>query len=310
MSHARKTIVTVLAAGLSSLAVVSGQNYNIDTKYPATSLTGWHVLGDATWRAEGGEYVGTPKSPKGGWLVLDKSLQDVGVFGRFKCTAACKTGVLLRAEKTADGMKGLFVALTGDEPGSYAITLDAAGVEKSRERLRSAGGQVRFAPPPPPAGTPPRGGGGGGGRGRGATPANLPLTPPVGGLKADDWNLIEILLDASIVRPFLNESPFNTAAADDPIGKFGPVALYAGGSGEVRFKDVGTSDLSLKTLPAERVGSNFRLQRVNELYYSWGGAVGDFNHDGVNDIAAGPYVYLGPDYTKSREIYLGPDFNL
>src|SRR6185436_3291220 len=129
MSQRRGSIFAVFA-GVSLLAIaVSAQNYFVDTPYKAASLAGWHVLGDATWRAEGGEYVGTPKSPKGGWLVLDKSLQDVGLFGHFRCTAGCKTGVLLRAEKTADGMKGLYIALAGEDVGSYAVTLDANGAE-------------------------------------------------------------------------------------------------------------------------------------------------------------------------------------
>ncbi len=299
--------LALFAAGLSA------QNYVVDTTYKAASLAGWHVMGDATWRAENGEYVGTPKGPAGGWLVLDKPLQDVGIFARFRCTGGCRTGVLLRAEKTADGYKGLYVALAGEDPASYAIKLDASGREVSRDRLRPAGGQVRFAPPAPPAGAgAARGGGRGGGRGgRGAAPAasSLPLTPPVGGLHADDWNLAEILLDATIVRPFLNGSPTATAAAEDEIGKFGPIALYVGGAGEVRYKDVGTSDLAIKTLPAEKISPNFRMQRVNDFYYSWGATAADFNHDGVNDIAAGPYYYFGPDYVKSREIYLAQTVN-
>src|SRR4051812_28115346 len=123
MSHTRSFLVS--AAGILGFAgAVLAQNYNIDTTYKAASLAGWHVLGDATWRVENGEYVGTPKSPKGGWLVLDKSLQDVGVFARFRCTGGCKTGALLRASKTADGMKGVYVALAGEEPGSFAMKLD------------------------------------------------------------------------------------------------------------------------------------------------------------------------------------------
>src|SRR5438874_612182 len=195
MSQKRRSFVAVVA-GVSLLAiVVSAQNYFVDTTYKATSLAGWHVLGDASWRAEGGEYVGTPKSPKGGWLVLDTGLQDVGVFGQFKCTGGCKTGVLLRAEKTSDGMKGVYVALAGDDAGAYAVKLDASGAEVSRDKLRTAGGQVRFAPAPPAAGAPARGAGaargGGGARaggGRAAPPADLPLKAPTGGLKADDWN--------------------------------------------------------------------------------------------------------------------------
>src|SRR5205823_2551900 len=48
---------------------------------------------------------------------------------------------------------------------------------------------------------------------------------------------------------------------------------------------------------------------LNEFYYSWGVAAADFNRDGILDVAAGPYIYLGPDYTKSREIYLGQTYN-
>jgi hypothetical protein len=319
--HARKW-VTASAAVLMLLAVgLTAQNYIVDITHKATSLTGWHVLGDATWRAEGGEYVGSPKSGTGGWLVSDQSLQDTGVFAQFKCTGGCKTGVLLRAEKTSDGFKGVYVALTGEEIGSYAVKLDAAGKETSRERLRTAGGQIRFAPAPQPvdatrAGGAGRAGGaagaggraGGGRAGRAAGP-QLPVMPNPQGLKADDWNQIEILLDANIIRPFLNTSPTSTGAAEESYGRFGPVAFYIGGTGEVRFKEVGMSDLALKTLPEEKVGTNFRMQRINDFYYSWGAAVGDFNHDGVNDIAAGPYFFIGPSFTKSREIYAAQSVN-
>jgi hypothetical protein len=310
MTHTRRTAALFLAP-ISLLAVaVSAQNYVIETRHPATSLAGWHVLGGADWRAENGEYIGRPTSPDGGWLMLDTPLQDVGVFGQFRCTG-CRTGVLLRAERTANGSKGVYVALAGEEQGAFAVTLDAAGKILSRERLRSAGGQNRFAPPPPPpsegrgAG---RAGGGGGGRGRAAQPQDLPLSPPVGGLRADDWNLVEILLDASLIRPFVNEVSIGSAAVDDEVGTFGLMAIYVAG-GEVRYKDVGTSDLALKSLPKEQVSPNFTVQRLHDFYYSWGAAVADFNQDGVNDIAAGPYYYFGPEYTQFREIYLAQTIN-
>jgi hypothetical protein len=162
----------IAALSLGAAVVSAQQNYVVDTRHAGTSLAGWHVLGNAAWRAEAGEYIGTPKSTDGGWLVLDKSIQDVGVFARFRCTGGCKTGVLLRAEKTADGMKGVYVALAGEDAGAYAVKLDANGKELSRERLRTAGGQIRFAPPPPP--NPPAGGaaraGGAGARGGRARP--------------------------------------------------------------------------------------------------------------------------------------------
>ena len=49
----------------------------------------------------------------GGWLVMDKEFQDLMFYANLRCEGACKTGVLLRAEKTADGgMKGLYMSLT------------------------------------------------------------------------------------------------------------------------------------------------------------------------------------------------------
>ncbi len=298
--------LTAFAAALAvSAGIAVAQNYAEDVHFKPTSLAGWHVLGDATWKVENGEYVGTPKSPAGGWLVLDKSYQDVGLFGHFQCTGGCKTGVLLRAEKTGEGMKGLYVALAGEDVASYAVKLDAAGKETGREKLRAAGGQIRFAPAPAPATAT----AGRGGRGAAAAPAGLPINPPTPGLVANAWNRIEIVLDATIVRPFLNESPVAGAAAEDSTGKYGPVALYVGGSGEVRFKDVAYSDLGVKTLPLEKTSSSFRMQKLNDFYYSWGAAAADFNHDGINDIAAGPYYYMGPNYTKSREIYLAQTVN-
>ena len=310
----RRHASEIVAAAVLALAGValSAQNYLSDTPYRALSMAGVRVLGDAAWRAEKGEYIGTPKSPAGGWLVLDRSLQDVGVFGEFRCTGGCRTGILLRAESTATGMKGVYVSLLGDEPGTYAVTLDANGRELTRERLRAAGGQIRFAPPPPPAGA--RAGGAApaaAAAGRGGPPPNLPLTPPATAVKADDWNLVEIMLDATIIRPFVNESlnAVGSAAVEDAHGRFGPVALFVGGTGEVRYRNLGTTDLSVKTMPIERTSPNYRMQRINDMYYSWGAAVADFTGDGVNDIAAGPYVFIGPDFTKSREIYLAQTIN-
>jgi len=44
---------------------------------PLYLLASARTLGGADWRAENGEIVGTPKTPEGGWLILDKFLQDV-----------------------------------------------------------------------------------------------------------------------------------------------------------------------------------------------------------------------------------------
>src|ERR1700682_4313978 len=87
---------------LGSAIFAASQNFLPDVAFKGSSLTGWHKLGQADWRAENGEIIGTPKE-NGGWLVLDKGYQDIAFYASFRCAGGCKTGVLLRAEKTADG---------------------------------------------------------------------------------------------------------------------------------------------------------------------------------------------------------------
>ena len=159
-------------------ALAGGPSFAPDSVFKGSSLAGWRASGQASWRAENGELIGVPKEG-GGWLTLDRSFQDVGLYTEFRCTGGCRAGVLFRAEKTPQGTKGIYVSLTDGELASYAVTLDANGRETSRERLRPAGGQNRIAPPPDPnaAG---RGGRGGFFPGRGAMPAalKLPVAPP------------------------------------------------------------------------------------------------------------------------------------
>jgi Domain of Unknown Function (DUF1080)/FG-GAP-like repeat len=280
----------------------AGPSFRPDATFSGSALTGWHPLGSADWRAQSGEIVGTPKGPDGGWLVLDRSYQDVGLFASFRCTGGCTAGVLLRAEKTPDGMRGVYVALTEPVVASYSVSIDAQGKEVRREPLRAGGGQMRIAPPPVEPGA--AGRGGAGGRGRGA-PAGLPIAAPETGLRAGEWNDVEILLDANIVRTFLNDGrEVGGGVAGDEVGRYGPMALYVGGTGEVRFKNVAYKDLALRERPAEETSPRFRQQQLSDFYYAWGAGAADFNHDGKTDIVAGPHLYFGPDYTTRREIYL------
>src|SRR5947208_2405586 len=99
----------IAAAGLVLLipAFAVGPTFKADGTFKGSALTGWHTLGAATWKASNGEVIGTPTNPGGGWLMFDKSIQDVGIYANFQCTGGCKTGVLFRAEKTAEGIKGV-----------------------------------------------------------------------------------------------------------------------------------------------------------------------------------------------------------
>ena len=144
-----KRVMALTALIAAVLAIpVSGTRYSFvpDWTFKGSTLTGWHTVGQVDWKATNGELVGTPKSPDGGWLLLDKGFQDVQVGFDFKTTGGVKTGVLLRAEKTPAGMKGIYVSLNEGEQGAFAVTLDANGKELTRERLRPGGGLMRVAP--------------------------------------------------------------------------------------------------------------------------------------------------------------------
>jgi hypothetical protein len=47
----------------------------------------------------------------------------------------------------------------------------------------------------------------------------------------------------------------------------------------------------------------FTKQQISKEFWSEGANFGDFNRDGHNDIAAGPYWYEGPDFSKKHEYY-------
>jgi len=334
----RLVVIGIAVAATALVINAAGPaNFKPDGMVTGSTLAGWHVLGGADWKNQNGELVGTAKpGGNGGWLIMDKSFQDVQLYTSFRCTGACTSGVLLRGQKTPDGgMSGVYVSLTEGDTASYAVTIDATGKELARERLAA------------PAG---RGGGGGGGgaaagaaRGAapatgGAAPGGAPAgppaaapagppvpTPPTAGqasatgpgratppgtqvgssgrrppvLKPGEWNDLYILASAANLR-----QTFGGVAAIDEKNTtaFGPVALFVGGSGEVRYKDFAWKDLNSIVDPKESVSPRFTMQRVSNLYYGWGATTADINHDGNLDIVSGPFYYLGPGFTE-RKIY-------
>jgi hypothetical protein len=313
-----KTLISTMAAaaGLLSAIFAATHDFVPDFAFRGSSLTGWHTLGKASWRAENGEITGKPDTQDGGWLMLDKGYQDVKFYTEFRCAGTCDAGVLLRAVKSPDGgWKGVYVSLSGDG-GSYDLTLNAEGKELNRTRLPRATAQFArmaagpwangsakvpgFAGPavtlaeqqeeaakPPAAAAPGRGGGGGG--------------PPPPQLRAGEWNTLDVIVDTDMVWTGLNGRRGPNSATSDRMMSYGPVALHVAGTSEVRFRDVAVKDLNRKTEPAEQVSSHFRMQQLNDFFYSWGATAGDINHDGIPDVIAGPFYYLGPDYTDRYE---------
>jgi 3-keto-disaccharide hydrolase/FG-GAP-like repeat len=320
--------VAIGAAGLGLLAA-GPANFKPDGTFTGSTLAGWHVVGDATWKAQNGELVGTAKpGTSGGWLVMDKSFQDVQLYANYRCTGDCKSGVLLRAQKTPDGgMTGVFVSLTEGDTGVYSVTLDSSGKETARDQITApgrggggrrgaaagggAGGRAASEPAPVPAAG-----------GRQAAPAPRGTQQGSAGrrgpmLQANEWN--EEYITIGQEGPTANSterrnevvSTFaGTIPLDEPhAGGYGPVALYVGGAGEVHYKDLAWKDLMHVVEPKEVVSSHYTIQRLNPLYYGWGAATADVNHDGTLDVISGPFYYLGPSFTERRIYREGVIYN-
>lgn len=273
--------------------VASGPSFPPDKTVSATSLDGLATVGENRWSARQGIITST-SAGGGGWLLLPESYQDVSFFTEFRCEGECEAGVLLRGEKTADGgLKGAYISFTEPDTPGYEVTVSAKGEMTKKEKLPPGGGLIRIAPPPSA------------GAGRFPRPPRpdvpLPIAPPDTSLRAGEWNSVEVFLDTNTIRSFLNTGPQHGAILPD--GGYGPVALYAAGKGTVQFRGTAYADMSLKHRDEQKVGTDFRKQQLSDFYYSWGTAVADFNRDGVPDVVAGPYIYDGPDYRTSHEIF-------
>ena len=316
----RSILIILCVAAIESVSHANN-NFIPDWTFTGSSLSDAEQLGAARWSAQNGEVTGTPSSPDGGWLLFKHPLQDVQMATSFRCAAGCQAGLLLRLEKTTDGFKGVFVSIS-DTPGAFAVTLDTQGRFLTKEPLERGGGTVRALAPPQPqgapdaarAGGPGRGGPGrgAGGAGRGGAPERSPYTRPDYVVRPGEWNTLESILDANILRSWLNDGPEAGVASgrvDDQIARYGRVGLYVGGTTEVRYRSVETKDLGRRVFSDEQVGGAFRLQRLNDFYYAWSATAADVNRDGVLDVVAGPHYFLGPDYRVSREIYLTRIYN-
>jgi len=312
------------ASALFSPLLAETHDFVPDHVFRASSLAGLRTIGQADWRASNGEITGTPQNQGVGWLVLDKSYQDVQFHTEFRCAAGCDAGLLVRTEKTSDGgLKGVYISLNEETMGSYDLTLSAEGKELSRKRLpRSTGvfarmavgafnnGQARvpgYAVLAPTleeqeaAETRPAE--------AGARPPARRGGPPRPSIRSADWNTLDLIVDTDLVWVSLNGRRLGNSATSDRMMGYGPMALHVVGSGEVAFKDLSFRDLNRKTEPAEKVSAHFRMQRLNDFFYSWGATAGDVTRDGVPDVVAGPFYFVGPDYTERREFTAGRSYN-
>jgi hypothetical protein len=276
-----------------------GLYFKPDYRFEGSALANWAPTGNVQWFAQNGEIVAAT-TVDGGLLQMNRSFQDVVIQLLVKCSPNDEAGVLFRLEKIPEGRQAILISLKDSTVNTYSVQLDAQGKITKREKLRGVSGIVRIAPPQPTENTAVNRNV----QNRPVVPDDIPLKRPATGFKAGEWNQLELYADANMVRAFLNDGGAPNGVIEEGSNGYGPLALYAAGNGMVQFKEIMVKDLSVKTLPVEQSSTRFRVQRINDMYYSWGCTAGDFNKDGHMDVVAGPWLYFGPDFTRSREIFL------
>ena len=239
---------------------------------------GWHAEGAAQWNVAAGEIVGTLGGPGAGWLVLDKVYEDFALRFSFQCTN-CEAGLLFRDKKAGTGSGGTYYSLAGpDINTAYRLTRDGGGREVDRQRIGSPADQNFHA-------------------------AQIPVKP-------SGWNTVEIFVRGKSLIGVFND--YRTEPLDmsptkpDQTRPYGSLALRLAGqsNAQLRIKDITVEDLTeRRALAPEVTDKHFQQKKLTDLYYSEGIAAGDINRDGIKDVVAGPFYYLGPDYKVAKEIY-------
>jgi hypothetical protein len=288
----------------SHLKDIKALSFIPDYHFKGPNLTGWTVK-SGNWSSSNDEVKGKVNGESAaGVLFLNQSFQDVAVQVSVKRETTVDTGLLLRIEEKESGIEAILVAIEENDIVPYKISFDKNWKETSREEMAKAGGIFyRIAPPPVKqegnqavanrAFTPP------------TMPSDLPVKRPDTSFKNGEWNQLEVYLDVNVVRSFLNDGREvgATTGVTTTLDKFGPVALYIAGTGEVQFKNILLKDISIKETPLEASSDRFEVQRISDMYYSWGADAADFNQDGYLDVVAGPLIYFGPDFTRTKEIF-------
>lgn len=54
---------------------------------------------------------------------------------------------------------------------------------------------------------------------------------------------------------------------------------------------------------------SFEKHVLSKRFFSEGAHFADFNHDGKNDVVAGPYIYFGPDFQDRQEFFAAQPFD-
>lgn len=277
-------------------------------KFSGTDLSGWKARGPGKWNVKDGEIVANGE----GWLALNQGLQDFALKFLFRSSGA-EVGIILRnapvgwsrfshIAEAGGKTAGIYVDLTGKNPGSiYLVEIDAERKESHRKQVPAPpldlpGQEHKMAAgacaPIACAGI---------NNPRGAL-TGYPPEPPIRISEAEGgWKSVEILLRG----PAFGWDTTGVATIAEERSQFGELAFHvSGGAGATaRFKDLSIFDLTQRAAGLAANAGVSKYRQLTDLFYSEGVAASDLNHDGFDEIIAGPFYYVGPDFKTAREIF-------
>ena len=161
-----------VAAMVLALHAADPPDFKPDATFSGSSLKGWHIVGDADWKAQDGQLVGRSTSEAGGWLVMNKPLQDLAVLRERALRGKVQTRrPASRGEDQRRRAERHLRVASRRRLRVCRLTLTARGQETTRERI----------------GNPPTG--------------NAAVAAANVALKTGEWNPIRINLWENTVRP-------------------------------------------------------------------------------------------------------------
>jgi len=316
MSSALGLVVPSGVLGVADLAsdseVTSGsavQNASGDSptalfSSPYSDLKDWTQRGRGRWTVNQHEVVANGE----GWLLFNECLEDFVFKFLFQCGAG-DVGIILRNAPTvwsrfshpnppSGNSSGIYVELTGPRAGAITVvTLDPDGRELSKTDVPSPPTDIDSKSvsgacfPVACVGiNDPQG-----------TRNGYPPEPPVRLSKAvDGWISVEVRLRG----PALSWDKRSSAKLEAKRSQFGQLGLHVRGSDSTaRFKELSIIDLTERVAGIAANRGNRRFHHLTDLFYSEGVAAADLNRDGHEEVIAGPFYYVGPEFRIAREIF-------